>query len=104
MDLQDDELYKAKLLAQPYGGRRAQSNWGRVDTFIQFLSLNIFDLVTGSFVDRVLPLGIDWGGAKYGFWAFKKMCLLLGFPTSGTKDQPPCINMHLLGAELFLVH
>ena len=37
-----------------------------------------------------------------GFWAFKQLCDLLGFPTSAKKDQPPSTGMVLLGADVSL--
>ena len=37
-----------------------------------------------------------------GFWAFKRLTSLLGFPTSEKKDQPPNTNLVLLGALIEL--
>ena len=45
--------YKARVLVQPFGSRRAPANWGRVVTFLQFVAGEILQVTTGAFVDDV---------------------------------------------------
>ena len=46
-------LYKARVLVQPFGSRRAPANWGRVVTSLQFVADEILHVATGAFVDDV---------------------------------------------------
>ena len=98
----DNQPYKCQILVQPFGSRRAPANWGRVVTFLQFLARRLLSLVVGAYVDDVF---CSEGGflAKSGFWAFKRLCAILGLITSDRKDQPPSTSMHLLGAEVTLL-
>ena len=98
----DNQPYKCQILVQPFGSRRAPANWGRVVTFLQFLARRLLSLVVGAYVDDVF---CSEGGflAKSGFWAFKRLCAILGLITSDRKDQPPSTSMHLLGAEVTLM-
>ena len=98
----DDRAYKCRILAQPFGSRRAPANWGRVVTFLQFLARRLLSLVVGAYVDDVFCAESIYL-AKSGFWAPKRLCALLGFVTSDRKDQPPSAKMHLLGAEVTLL-
>ena len=89
--------YKARILVQPFGSRRAPANWGRVITFIQFLSMELLALKVGAFADDVYcaePNSL----AKSGFWAPKQSTGPLGLHTSDRKDQPPRKDIVLLGA------
>ena len=47
----DNLPYKSKILAQPFGSRRAPANWGKVVTFIQFVARRLLHLMVGAFVD-----------------------------------------------------
>ena len=49
----DNRPYKSKILAQPFGSRRAPANWGRVVTFIQFLAYRLLRLTVVEFADDV---------------------------------------------------
>ena len=89
--------HKAQILAQPFGSRRAPANWGRVVSFIQFVALRLFRLSVGSFVDDVY-CSEPASTISSGFWVFKRLYQLLGFPTSDRKDQPPTREFVLLGA------
>ena len=42
---------------QPFGSRMGPSNWGRVVTFLQFLSRELLLVATGTFVCDVFLLG-----------------------------------------------
>ena len=95
----DNLPYKSRILVQPFGSRRAPANWGRVVTFIQFAALRLLNLVVGAFVDDVF-CAEGAKIAKSGFWAFKQLCILLGFLTSNKKDQPPSTGITLLGADV----
>ena len=44
----DNRPYKCRILAQPFGSRRAPANWGRVVVSIQFLALRLLSLVAGA--------------------------------------------------------
>ena len=93
---------KSRILAQPFGGRRAPANWGRVVTFVQFVALKLLYLAVGAFVDDAycaenIPI------AKSGFWAFKQIFLLIGFSTSGKKGQAPSSDISLLFEEVSLL-
>ena len=90
--------YKALVLVQPFGSRRAPSNWGRVVTFLEFVAGEILHVATGSFVDDVFCVE-SHRLAMSGFWAFKQLCELIGFPMSLKKDQPPSDGVVLLGAD-----
>ena len=94
-------MYKARVLVQPFGSRRAPANWGRVVTFIQFVAEKLLSTSTGAFVGDVFCLEshrLDMSG----FWAFKQLCVLIGSPTSKKKDQEPSTSMVLLGADVSL--
>ena len=93
--------YKARVLAQPFGSRRAPANWGRVVTFLQFVAGEVLRVTTGAFADDVFCVE-SHRVAMSGFWAFEKLCLLIGFPTSDKKDQPPTTEAVLLGADVSL--
>ena len=97
----DNQPYKCRILVQPFGSRRAPANWGRVVTFLQFLARKLLSLIVGAYVDDVFCTE-GRAIAKSGFWAFKRLCALLGFNTSDKKDQRPSTQMHLLGAEVTL--
>ena len=88
---------KARILVQPFGSSRSPANWGRVVTSIQFLAKELLALVAGAFAGDVYGAEPTCAAAS-GFWAFKRLSWLLGFPTSDKKDQPPCTNLGLLGA------
>ena len=92
---------KARVLAQPFGSRRAPANWGRVLTSLQFVARELLLVNTGSFADDVFGVEARRIAAS-GFWAFKQLCDLIGFPTSTKQDQPPSERMVLLGAEVSL--
>lgn len=53
LDPNDSQVYKAKLLAQPCGSRRAHANWCRDVTPIQFTAKNIYGLVTSPYAEDV---------------------------------------------------
>ena len=93
--------HKARILDQPFGSRRATTNWGRVVTFIQFIAKELLALTVGAFADD-LYCAEPRGTASSGFWAFKKITKLLGSPTSDKKDQPPGKDLVLLGALIRL--
>ena len=95
----DNRPYKCRILVQPFGSRRAPANWGRVVMFLQFLARVLLPLAAGAYFDDVF-CSDGRSLAKCGFWAFKRLCALLGFRTSDRKNQPPSVKMHLLGAEV----
>ena len=98
----DNRPCKCRILVQPFGSRRAPANWGRVVTFLQFLARTLLSLVVGAYVDDVF---CSEGRVlvRSGFWAFKRLCAILGFNTSDRKDQPPSASTHLLGAEVSIL-
>ena len=49
----DGRPYKARILAQPFGSRRATAYWGRVAAFPQFIAGELLRLTVGAFVDDV---------------------------------------------------
>ena len=97
----NNKPYKARFLVQPFGSRRAPANWGRVVTFLQFVACELLYVTTGAFADDVFCVE-SHRIATSGFWAFKQLCEITGFPTSPKKDQPPSTRMVLLGAEVSL--
>ena len=102
MNSPNNRPYKSRILAQPFGSRRAPANWGRVVTCVQFVALKQLYLAVGSFLYDVYCAGniaID----KSGFWAFDQICRLVGFNTSGKKGQAPSSDLSLLGAEVSLL-
>ena len=92
----DKRPYKARALVQPFGSRRAPANWGIVVTFLQFVASELLQVATGAFVDDVFCVE-SHRLAMSGFWAFKQLCEIIGFPTSPKKDKPPSTEMVLLG-------
>ena len=94
-------LYNVCVLVQPFGSRRSPANWGRVVTFLQFAAEEILHVSTGAFVDDVF-CSESHRLEMSGFWAFKQLCGLIGFPASKKKDQPPSTGMVLLGADASL--
>ena len=93
--------YKARALVHPLGSRMAPENWGRVVTFFQFVDAELLQVTTGDFADGVLCVE-SHRLAMSGFWAFKKLCQVVGLPTSDKKDQPPSTVVVLLGADVSL--
>ena len=91
--------YKAQILVQPFGRRRAPCNWGRVVTCIQFLARELLALCVAAFVDDVCAAEPSTT-ATSGFWAFKRLVRLIGFITSDRKDQQPTTSLLLLGAQV----
>ena len=85
---EDNKPYKARILVQPFGSRRAPANWGRVVTFIQFIAREILSLAVAAFVDDVF-CDEPASAQTSGFWAFKRLSGLIGFFTSDKKDQRP---------------
>ena len=63
-------------------------NWGRAATSPRFLARELLLVATGSFVGDGFCVEAR-KSATTGFWPFKQMCLILGFPTSPKKDQQP---------------
>ena len=57
---------KEKLLARPFDSKSAPALWGRAVTFILFLPLNQFALITGAYVENVFAVESCRVG-KYGF-------------------------------------
>ena len=98
----DSRPFKSKILVQPFGSRRDPANWGRVVSLLQFLARRLLSLVVGAYVDDVFCSESSLL-VRSGFWAFKRLCALLGFVTSDRKDQRPSMKMHLLGAEVTLL-
>ena len=93
--------YKARVLVQPFGSRRAPTNWGMVVTFLQFVAGEILQVTTGAFADDVFCVE-SHRLAMGGFWAFKQLCEVVGFHTPSKKDQPPSTGKVLLGADASL--
>ena len=89
--------HKARILAQPFGSSRPPANWGGVVTSIQFIAMELLALTVGAFVDDVY-CDEPMGAAMSGFWAFKRLAKLQGFPTSDKKAQPPNTSLVLLGS------
>ena len=54
--------------------------------------------VGGFFDDEFFtePVGL----AASGFWAFKRLCLILGIPASGRKEQPPTRELVFRWAQI----
>ena len=98
----DNRHYKCRILVQPFGSRRAPANWGRVVVFVQFLDRKLLSLVVCAYVDDVFCSESSFL-PRSGFWAFNRLCSLIGLNTSGRKGQPPSIRMHLLGADVTLL-
>ena len=69
--------YKARVLVQPFGSRRAPANWGRVVTFLQFVARELLLVNTGAFVDDAFGVKED-RIATSGFLLFKQLCDLIG--------------------------
>ena len=95
----DNKPYKARILAQPFGGRRAPANWGMVATFIQFLACERLSLTVSAFVGDVFrsePASAETSS----FWSFKRIAELVGFPTSDKQGQHPTTALHLLGDQV----
>ena len=78
------------------------SELGRVVTFLRFLARGLLSLVVGAYVDDVFCSESNYL-VRSGFWAFKRLCSILGFITSDRKDQRPSASMHLLGDEVALL-
>ena len=68
----DNRPYESRILAQPFGSRRAPANWGRGVTFLQFLARRLLPLVMGAYVDDVFCSESNYM-AKSGFRVFKRL-------------------------------
>lgn len=91
--------YKARVLVQPFGSRRAPSNWGMVVTFFQFVARELLFLTLGAFAGDVY--GVEPAmTAGVGFGAVKQLGAISGFNTSKKDGPPPGIRMVLLGADV----
>ena len=93
--------HKAQISAHPFGSCRSPANWGRVVTFLRFVAIHLLGLSVGAFVGDVYcaePGGISTSG----FWAFKRLFSILGFPTSDKNDQPPSRELVLLGDPIVI--
>ena len=93
----DGNVYRARVLVQPFGSCSAPKNWGRLITCIQELAARLFRLHVGAYVDDVFT-GEPSTYALSGFSAFKKLAKLLGVPTADRKDQRPAKTIRVLGA------
>ena len=94
----DNEPYKARILVQPFGRRRAPANWGRAVTFIQLMACELLTLTVAALVGDVFcdePASEE----TIGFRAFKRLEELIGFLTSDKKDRPTTALL-LLGAQV----
>ena len=91
----------SRILAQPFGSRHAPANWTRVVAFLQFLAIELLFLAVVAFLDDVICAERN-AVFQSGFWAFKRLCAILGFATSCKNDQPPCAIMVLLGDDIQL--
>ena len=92
-------MYKARVLAQPFGSRRSPANWGRVVTFLQFVAGGILHVSTCAFAYDVFCVE-SRRLEMSGFRAPKQLCELIGFPTSKKKGQPPSAGMFLHGSDV----
>ena len=90
----DNRPYKSRILAQPFGSRRAPANWGRVVTFLQFSARVLPSLVVGAYAGDVF-LRREQLPRTIGFLAFKRLFSLLGFNTSDRKNKHPSAAMRI---------
>ena len=90
-------IYRASVIAQPFGSRSAPKNWGRVITRLQFLSARLLRLNVGGYFDDVFA-GEPAAFVNSGFLAFKDLTAILEFHTSDKKGHPPGKSIFLLGA------
>ena len=65
---------------------------------MRFLDLELLALTVAAFAGDVFAAE-PASTATSGFWAFKRLARLIGFPTSDKKDQPPTTSLLLLGAQ-----
>ena len=89
----------ATLRTQPFGSTRAPANWARITAFVQFVLRKLFQVWMGVFVDDCYAIDPD-NTAASAFCVMRELCALIGMSLSPDKEQPPCVNISLLGAPI----
>ena len=87
----------ATLRTQPFGSRRAPSNWARVTQFLKWALSKFFGITIAVFVDDVHasePLST----CDSAFRTVKALCALLGLVLDPLKETAPTCSLNLLGA------
>ena len=92
--------FKARILSQPFGSRRAPANWGRVATCCQFLASRLLTLVVAAYAGDIFCCEPP-ATFTSGFRAFEALAKLLGPPTSDRKDHPHTGNIYLLWEAVY---
>ena len=95
------DLKAACLRTQPFGSKRAPTNWPRVTLFLKWLMLTVFNVVINVYVDDVFIVETA-ETINNAFLVFKAVCELLGFQLEVSKQQEPTKTPNLLGAEITL--
>ena len=99
----DNRPLRCRILAQPFGSRRAPANWRKFATFLQFPARMLPPLSVGAYVDDV-RLTESCRLAESEFWWPKRLrASLQGRATLHRKDRIPSKSMRLLGADVALL-
>ena len=92
-------LKVATLRTQPFGSRRAPTNWPRVANFLKRVTLTVFGVIISVYVDDVFIVEqAETIISSYN--SFKIACAILGFQLEESKQQDPTKTPSLLGAEI----
>ena len=89
----------AKLRTQPFGSKRAPSNWPRVTNFAKWCLLKVFRIVISVYVDDVFLIE-PAGTIQSAFRTIKIVCGLFGFAPAHSKWEIPAYRLTLLGADI----
>ena len=91
----------AYLNTQPFGSRRAPSNWARVTQFVVFVLRRVFRVWLGVYVDDLFCLESDVTieSARH---VIKELRALLGTELDQDKEVAPTSSSMLLGAKISL--
>ena len=84
----DGNAYSPALRSQPFGSRRAPSNWVRVTQFPKWALSRFFKIAIAVYVDDIHgaePLST----AKSAFLNIKAVCALFGCSLDASKESPP---------------
>ena len=92
----------ATLRSQPFGSRRAPSNWARVAQFLKWFLLKFFGISIAIFVDDIHACEpVDT--VVSAFETIQAVCVMFGLQLDASKSKPPSTTLDLLGASISLL-
>ena len=94
--------FYAKLNTQPFGSRRAPSNWARVTNFFEFALRRLFKIWLGVYVDDCFTIETERTAAN-ALRVIKDFASILGLELAPNKQVGPIVSAQLLGARISLL-